>query len=379
VCPGPPASRAVTCRRMQHGSATGRARSATALLAALIALLAVVPAAPAAAKATFKPRIHHAMGIIPARGSAPSPPPSNGIPVAYHGGPVMRNATIHTVFWSPGGYRFSGAPGPGILGYQGLIQQFLADAAHDSGSTSNVFSVLNQYGDGSGNGSYTLRYNPAVDSVTDTHPYPAASDQCPSPSGTATCVSDLQIQQELDRLIGPGTAGQRGLSNVWFVFLPPDVDTCLSLGSCATNAYAGYHSLFDLGHGPTVYAVIPDPLLELTPPPGSDPEGNPEAEATVDTVAHEAVEALTDPDGTGWMDPNGFEAADKCETGPQEGTPLGSAPDGSPYNQVINGHEYLIQDIWSNARDGCTGSTCGSSAPRCGGASARSALALGFR
>src|ERR1700757_1788800 len=81
VCPGPPASRAVTCRRMHHGSATGRARSATALLAALIALLALVPAAPAAAKATFKPRIHHAMGIIPARGSAPSPPPSNGIPV----------------------------------------------------------------------------------------------------------------------------------------------------------------------------------------------------------------------------------------------------------------------------------------------------------
>ena len=37
-----------------------------------------------------------------------------------------------------------------------LIQQFLTDVAHDSGSTGNVFSLLNQFGDGSGNGSYQV-------------------------------------------------------------------------------------------------------------------------------------------------------------------------------------------------------------------------------
>ena len=41
------------------------------------------------------------------------------------------------------------------------------------------------------------------------------------------------------------------------------------------------------------------------------------------------------------MDPNGYEVADKCEFGPQHGTPLGFATDGSPYNQVINGDKYL--------------------------------------
>ena len=51
------------------------------------------------------------------------------------------------------------------------------------------------------------------------------------------------------------------------------------------------------------------------------------------------------------MDPNGFEVADKCEN-PENGTPLGFAADGSPYNQVINGHQYLIQAMWSNARRG---------------------------
>ena len=42
------------------------------------------------------------------------------------------------------------------------------------------------------------------------------------------------------------------------------------------------------------------------------------------------------------MDPNGFEVADDCEN-PETGTPLGYALDGSPYNEVLNGHQYLIQ------------------------------------
>ena len=66
-------------------------------------------------------------------------------------------------------------------------------------------------------------------------------------------------------------------------------------------------------------------------------------------MAHETIEASTNPFGNAWMDPNGFEVADKCEQGPEQGTPLGYAADGSPYNQVIDGHEYLVQDIWSNA------------------------------
>ncbi len=107
-----------------------------------------------------------------------------------------------------------------------------------------------------------------------------------------------------------------------------------------------------------MYAAIPDPQIEFTPPPGSDPEGNAEAEATIDTVAHETLEAMTDPDGTVWMDPNGLETADKCENGPQLGTALGCAVTTWPASsQVIDGHQYLIQDIWSNTRSGCVQSS----------------------
>ena len=327
------------------------------MTAALVAVMLLCAAASASAHPVFKARSGFAMGIEPRDGSQEIATGTN-IPVVYHGGTVMRNVTIHTVFWAPSGYHFDGSPGSGALGYQALVQQFFTDVARDSGSTSDIFSLLHQYGDHGGAGSQQITYDPSADSITDTSPYPSADvGQCPSPSGVATCVTDLQIQHELDRLIGPSNPSARGLSNLWFVFLPPDVDTCLQPGTCATTAYAGYHASFQLGHGLTIYSPIPDPLVEFTPPPGSDPQGNPEAETALDTAAHEAVEAITDPEGTGWMDPNGYETADKCETGPQEGTPLGYAADGSPYNQLINGHQYLIQDIWSNARTGCVQSS----------------------
>jgi hypothetical protein len=35
------------------------------------------------------------------------------------------------------------------------------------------------------------------------------------------------------------------------------------------------------------------------------------------------------------------------------GTPLGTAPNGSPYNQVINGHFYWYQEEWSNFTHSC--------------------------
>ncbi len=166
-------------------------------------------------------------------------------------------------------------------------------------------------------------------------------------------MTDLEVQNELDKLITAHDPTGRGLHDLWYVFLPPNVDECTSAGVCGTNAFAGYHSLSNVGHGPVIYAVVPDPTIEFTPGPGTDPEGNPDAESTIDTVAHETFEAITNPEGNGWMDPNGFEAADKCENGPQDGTSLGYAQDGSPYDQVINGHEYLVQMMWSNAAAGC--------------------------
>ncbi len=330
------------------------------LVVASLGLTAFAPAAATPARRpAFRPRIGFAMGILPRRGATDAASGTNPL-VVYHGGEVMRAVTVHTVFWAPPGYRFDGSPSPGVLGYEDLMKQFLTDVARAGGASGDVFSTLTQYHDANGPGDTRLSYDPAVDSIDWSAPYPARSQGCASPSGTATCLTDDQLQRSLDGLIAERTPRDRGLHNLWLIFLPPDVDTCLLPGTCATNSYAGYHSEFDRGHGPTVYVPVPDPLLEFTPSPGSDPQGNPEAESSLDTVAHEVVESVTDPYGTGWMDPNGLEVGDECELGPQEGTPLGYAPDGSPYNQVINGHQYLLQDMWSNAAAGCVQ---GSAAP----------------
>jgi hypothetical protein len=335
-------------------------RMAMAMALASLVGLTVTAAATAATgrpHLKFRPRLGVAMGVIPHRGAF-DPAAGPATEVVYHGGRVMRGVTIHTVFWAPAGYRFDGSPGAGVPGYEPLIKQFLVDAAHGGPANADVFSTLAQFHDQTGPGSTELSYDPVSDSTDLTAPFPARSAQCASPSGTATCITDAEVQRQLDSVIAGQNPRARGLTNLWIVLLPPNVDTCIMAGSCASNAFAGFHAVFDRGHGTTVYVPVPDPLVEQTPPPGSDPQGNPEAELALDVVAHEVEEAVTDPYGTGWMDPTGLETGDKCELGPQPGTPLGYAPDGAPYNQLLNGHEYLLQEMWSNDAGGCVqGST----------------------
>ena len=342
-----------------------------------VACLALAVFAPSAMAATkFHPRVKGALGLIPPFGSQDI---ATGalVPVTYHGGSVMGpNVTVHTIFWAPNQSDFSGSPGGSIPSYKAMLQEFFTDAAAGSGPASstcttsvcNMFTVLPQFGQENTStspptvspGHYNIIYNSANvnDSIDDTDPYPAAVDQCASPNNAITCVTDAQVQAEVDHIASTHGNG-RGLTNIWFVFLPPNVDECITAGVCGTNAFGGYHSLSNVnGHGVTIYSPIPDPVIETTIPQGGDPQGNPDAEVAVDVGGHEMVEAITDPEGVGWMDPNGFEVADKCEFGPQHGVPLGhSALNGAPFNQVINTHQWWLQEMWSNADNGCVQTT----------------------
>jgi hypothetical protein len=342
----------------------GRSR---ALLAAIVCLACGLLTPAAFGATAFHARIRGALGLVPAvnrHGQLGAADVASGAltPVTYHGGPVMSGGvTVHTIFWAPSGYAFQGSPGAGIPTYKGLIQQFFTDVAADSGSPGtctssdcNVFTIERQYAQGTRvgqitAGSYSIGYGSAADSIDATDPYPSKADQCASPAGTAVCLTDGEIQNEVDHIV-QSTGGSRGLNNLWFVFLPPGVDECIDAGACGTNSFAGYHSVSDVAdHGVTIYAVAIDPIIEAPIPPGADPQGYPDPEVEIDIAAHEVNEAITDPEGSGWMDPNGFEVGDKCETGPQTGSPLGFASDGSPYDQVINGHQYLLQEEWANS------------------------------
>lgn len=336
---------------------TIRIRLAAALLLTLASL--ITPAA-ASARPVYHPSFGKAMGLYPLESETGAQANAgDGIAAVYHGGQTMTTGTVtvHTIFWAPSGYQYGGSPQPGVLGYKALIQQFLTDVSHDSGSQTNDFSVLDQYGDDSGPGTYSIAYSAATDSIDDTDPYPSAADQCSSPNGVATCITDAQVTQEVDHIISTTDPTGRGLHDIWEVILPPNVDECIAQDECGTNAFGGYHSLADVGNGTFIYAVIIDTTIEAPPVQGNDPEGNPDAEQSIDVINHETIEAMTDPEGVGWMDPNGFEVADKCEFGPEEGTPLGYASDGAPYDQMINGHQYEVQDMWSNDPLGCIQTT----------------------
>jgi len=311
----------------------------------------------AAASTTFHPRVGGALGLFPSYANTDI---ATGAQTAadYHGGTVMAaSVTVHTIFWAPAGYSFT-------AGYEALVKQFLTDAAVASGTTSNVFSVLHQYGQQTGAatavpGSYSIAYDATSDSIDNAAAYPS-SGGCSSPNGVPTCLTDGQVQAEIDAV---APASERGLGNIWFLLLPPNVDECIAVGACGTNSFAGYHEAMDRANGLTIYGVIIDPIVEAVSGQGGDPEGNPDAEATIDTIAHETVEAITDPEGTGWFDPNGFEVGDKCELGPQIGNPLGYAANGSPFDQLIGGHEYLIQEMWSNDDGGCVQRTTQTASP----------------
>ena len=313
-------------------------------------------------KPVFHPRVGGALGLIPpvnsqARFGSQDVATGALTPVTYHGGAVMAGGiTVHAIYWSGGTNPFQGQPSGAPANYTGMLDRFFTDVAHDSGRTTNVFSVLPQFAEGLTRstitpGQYNITYNPAnpADRIVDNHPYPAKADQCASPNSAAVCITDGQVQSEVDRIVQSTPGTPRGLHNLWYVFLPPGVDECITPGVCGTNAFGGYHSVSDVGHGVTIYAITIDPLIETSVAPGADPQNYPDAEVAVDIAAHETNEAMTDPEGVGYMDPNGFEIGDKCEFGPQRGTPIGFAPNGSPYNQLINGHQYLLQEMWANA------------------------------
>ncbi len=86
------------------------------------------------------------------------------------------------------------------------------------------------------------------------------------------------------------------------------------------------------------------------------PNGN-ASDATIGGgLAHEHSESVTDPELNAWYDSKGNEIGDKCRTfkeATEFGVPLGKAPDGSNYNQVIDGDLYWYQQEWSNETGAC--------------------------
>jgi IPT/TIG domain len=268
--------------------------------------------------------------------------------LVYHGGPVMTSNTNYAFYWAP-----SGSPAY-PAGYQEGVNRYLEDLAHDSGGEQNVDSVATQYANGSGEAvAYDSHFAGAI---VDTNPYP--KNGCKK---ATICLTDAQLQAELSSYIA-AHALPRDLAHEYFLLTPPGVEDCFEASgtecSAGTSApvYCAYHGSFASGGGEIVYANDPYVTGNSGCDDGEHPNNSPSDGVLEGGLSHEHNESTTDPELNAWYGPEGNENGDKCRTfvtASEFGTPLGTAPDGSHYNQLINGHEYWYQQEWSNEESTC--------------------------
>jgi plastocyanin len=273
----------------------------------------------------------------------------------YNGGPVMPSNTDYMVLWSPGG--LSAYP----AGYVSGLETFFTDLAHDSGGHQNVDSVSAQYNDLTG---AFARYQTTFGgALVDTDPYPPT--QCPVGGPVTTCITDAQIQAELEQFVG-SLGLKKDLSHEYFLLPPPGVETCFSndpaagFGGCSAGeprtiaAFCAYHENTNLSPM-MIYADDPFDATNPACQRGNNPNASLADNEIFGGLSHEQNESVTDPvpndawtNGAGAL--QGSEVGDQC--GGIFGTPLGTH-DGAKFNQVINGHFYWFQEEWSNQTHSC--------------------------
>ena len=303
---------------------------------------------------------------------------ANGTPpLLWHGGPVMgtpssRPIVVTPIYWDPAGHPMSSS-------YKNIISTYLGDVAAASGQHTNVYSTLNEYFGSNG----TIRYQVRLGTpINDTSPLPASGCIVTSKdtsgiyadnSGYDACLDDAQVIDETSNVVSAHGLPV-DLRHIYVMFVAKHVETCFFGGSTATGrnactinyhksaAYCAYHSQAPNG---MVYANLSYPIYDSATgftcssdavfPVVQAPNGNRDADTEVSPTSHEIMEAITDPDTeTGWYDSSGFENGDECAY--VFGTTHGTA--GHMYNQVINGHQYLTQEEFSNHDFFRTGGGC---------------------
>jgi len=291
-----------------------------------------------------------ALAVTASSGSAASPVRTPLLGVVPHASGAA-NPLLHAL---PSALGFAG---PTTLtfdaNYQILINRYFRDVAADSGKTTNVYSVATQYTGNNG----AVQYQSTVGGAYVDHgPLPAnGCDDNHNGIHDAYCLTDQQLQAEIQSVMA-ATGWQGGYTHMFFLMTPNGVGSCESASNtaCSTNVFCAYHSAFGTLEDPVIYAN--EPYLGpsegcANPNDQGFPNGDVDAETTINTISHEHNEAITDPIGNGWIAADGEENGDLCAY--IFGDPLGGTAGTTAWNQVINGHKYALQEEYSNEKTGC--------------------------
>ena len=300
----------------------------------------------------------------------------------YGDGPVMSSVAVHLIFWLPSGYHYDpGSPtAAGDQAYESGFEQFYRDL-----SGSEYANVVSQY---SGDPSFGLSasidgadpsYYPStfsVDAITDTTPFPGAggiTSSCLAAEGNLgySFLCDSEVQDEIVSDINASTdgwalhstTGPVASHDIWMVILPAGIeagtdetpiDDTTNFGGyhgylCTLNGAVDAQGCFAPGAQFGVYGVSTDGNANDQFPLQSTSTANGDGwlDWTIADASHELFESITDPDQNSWIvfDNQNDEIADVCQQY------LDWPGEAGGYDVVLNGHDYLVNPLLSNAQD----------------------------
>jgi hypothetical protein len=246
------------------------------------------------------------LGAAPGFAQRPSRNPLNNIQVTYHGGPLLQNVRVETVFW---GSFWKSSALPAYV--NGFFTALFADGRY--------MANLAQYSAGS----YTIGNGTFGTADMDTAPL------------TAT-LKDAAIRAEIRAQIAAGNLPQPDDNTVYFVFTPPRVVVEDAYGNNSASDFAAYHD-YAAGSDGFPYAVVPyDQRL-------SDPH------KMTAYASHELAEAVTDPqpgvNTLGWYDDRNGEIGDIPVSLYNAGRI--TLADLTDQLTAADGTTYLVQKEWS--------------------------------
>jgi hypothetical protein len=227
--------------------------------------------------------------------------------LTYHGGPVITNAKVVSIFWGPSA-TWGTQSSPSVLAstLTGFFGNF---------GTTGEYNVITQYS--------AIRLSNLTTQIWIDNSTPP------------TRVTDSALQGEVRKYLNAFHGGVGDSSTIYSVFLPPaSYSTIQGASSCGgpNLQFCAYHSNFSYNGVDVKYSSLPYPSCSGCQWPGWSVAMNFEHFA-----CHETREAVTDPDGNAWYDSSGNEADDKCAWSPALFTDRGF------------GYQYE----WSNASSAC--------------------------
>ncbi|HEY2749632.1 MAG TPA: hypothetical protein VGL86_33660 [Polyangia bacterium] len=232
--------------------------------------------------------------------------------LGYSNGPLIQHVKVVDVFYSPG------------FQYKAMLEDYYKAILQSA-----YFDWLVEYNATN----YKISRGTFVMSVEDTNTNP-------------TTVKQVNPETYLKGLVTAGKVPAPDDDTMYMLYFPSGIDPTDGSGpSCISNGdYCAYHSSYEASGGQMArYGVIPD----MDAGDCNQGCGPPGFASFTDVSSHELIEAVTDPDGSGWYDTgapdssanNCGEIGDICAVGGTEET------------GTVGG--FIVQKEWSNKNNAC--------------------------